>query len=173
VPSWLLRTMAALLALLVLLTGVASVAVLDGRERLEGALTPWRTDSELTTRHRDVAAAGEELALAFLSVDHRDMDALVDTVLAGSTGEFARQYAAERDRLVREARDARAVSAAEVVAVGVDDLDEDSATVLVAADTVVRNRTTAERAEARYYRLRLDLVLEDGRWLVQDVEFVR
>ena len=172
-PSWWLRALTWVLLLLLVVTGVTTVVVPDGRDRLVGALTPWRADSDLTTRHRAAAAAAEELALAFLSVDHRDMDTLVDRVLARSTGEFASEYAGERDRLVREARRARAVSVAEVVAVGVDELDQDSATVLVAADTVVRNRSTGERAEARYYRLRLDLVLEDGRWLTQDVEFVR
>ena len=176
-PTWWLRALAVLLVLLLLATGVVTAVVTDGRDRLAGALTnpltTTRTDADLTARHRAVASAAEELVRAFLSVDHRDMEPLVETVLAGATGGFAREYGAERDRLVEQAQRTRAVSAAEVVAVGVDELEGDSATVLVAADTVVRNRSTGDRAEARYYRLRLDLVLEDGRWLTEDVEFVR
>lgn len=172
-PSWWLRALTAVLILLVVVTGVAVVVVEDGRDRALDALTLWRSDSDLTTQHREVAAAAEGLALAFLSVDHRDMDALVDAVLAGATGDFAADYAAERDRLVREARRARAVSVAKVVAVGVVEQDADTATVLVAADTVVRNRSTDKLGVARYYRLRLELVRDGERWLTEGVEFVR
>ena len=172
-PSWWLRALTGVLVLLVVVTGVAVVVVEDGRDRAVGALTPWRIDSDRTTQHQEVAAAAEDLALAFLSVDHRDMDTLVDTVLAGATGQFASDYAAQRDRLVREARRARAVSVAEVVAVGVVEQDADTATVLVAADTVVQNRSTGNEGVARYYRLRLELVRDGERWLTEDVEFVR
>ena len=172
-PSSWLRALTGLLTLLVLATAVTVVVVEDGPARFVAAVAPWRDDSDVTLRHRAAAAAAEDLTLAFLSVDHRDMDTLVDRVLAGATGEFAAEYAGERDRLVAEARQARAVSVAEVVAVGVSDLDRDSATVLVAADTVVQNASTGSRPEPNYYRLRVDMVLRDGRWLARDVEFVR
>lgn len=173
-PSWWLRGLAGVLVALLLVTaGVVAVRA-DGPDRFEQALAPWRgQDEDVSVRHREVAAAAKDLAVAFLSVDHTDMDALVEKVLAGATGEFAAAYAADRDRLVREAQRARSLSVAEVVAVGVAELGEESATVLVAADTVVRNRTTGDRAEARYYRLRIEMVREDGRWLARGVEFVR
>jgi Mce-associated membrane protein len=60
-----------------------------------------------------------------------------------------------------------------VVALGVGDLDEDSATVLVAANSTVANTGTSPEGERRYYRLRLELVREDDRWLTSDVQFVR
>ena len=172
-PSWWLRALTGVLVLLLVLTGAAATLLEDGRDRVVGAMTPWRGDSDVTIRHREVAQAAEELALAFLSVDHRDMDSLVDTVLAGSTGDFAADYAAQRDRLVAEAKRARAVSVAEVVAVGVVEQDSETATVLVAADSVVQNRSTGDKGVARYYRLRVELVREGGRWLAEGVEFVR
>lgn len=131
------------------------------------------TDDDLTAAQREVAAAARAEALAFLTVDHNDMDPLIDAVLAGATGDFAEQYAAQRDMLTSEAIRTEATSTAEVVALGVGSLDDDSATVLLAANSTVTNTGTGSEGQVRYYRLRLDLVREGGRWLTSDVEFVR
>ena len=130
-------------------------------------------DDGLSGAQREVAAAARAEAVAFLTVDHEDMDAVVDAVLAGATGDFAEQYAARRDTLVSEAERTEATSTGEVVALGVGDLDDDSATVLVAANSTVTNSGTGPVGQVRYYRLRLDLVREEGRWLTSAVEFVR
>jgi Mce-associated membrane protein len=129
-------------------------------------------DEALTDAQHEVAAAARTEALAFLRVDHRDMEPLVDAVLAGATGDFAEQYAAQRDRLVSEAERTRATSTGEVVSLGVSELGDDTATVVVAANGTVTN-SGAERPQRRFYRLRMELVREDGRWLTSDVEFVR
>lgn len=130
-------------------------------------------DDELAAAQREVARAARTEAVAFLTVDHQDMDPLIDAVLAGATGDFAEQYAAQRDVLTREAVRTEATSTGEVVALGVGDLDADSATVLVAANSTVTNTRTGPRGQVRFYRLRLDLVREDGRWLTSGVRFVR
>lgn len=130
-------------------------------------------DEALTARQREVAAAARAEAVAFLTVDHEDMDPLIDAVLAGATGDFKEQYESQRETLVREAVRTEATSTAEVVALGVGDQDEDSATVLVAANSTVTNTSTRSEAQVRYYRLRLGLVREDDRWLTSDVQFVR
>ena len=130
-------------------------------------------DEDLTADQREVAAAARTEALAFLTVDHRNMDPLVDAVLAGATGEFKEQYADQRARLVREAKRTGAISTGEVVALGVGDMDADSATVLVAANSDVSNNRTGEKPQTRYYRLRLDLVRDGDRWLTNNVQFVR
>jgi Mce-associated membrane protein len=130
-------------------------------------------DEALTARQQEVAAAARAEALAFLTVDHEDMDPLIDAVLAGATGAFADQYESQRETLTREAVRTRATSAAEVVALGVGDQDEDTATVLVAANSTVTNTSTGGEGQVRYYRLRLELVREDGRWLTSNLQFVR
>jgi Mce-associated membrane protein len=58
-----------------------------------------------------------------------------------------------------------------VLEAGVVSMDEDSATVVVVADSQVTNKSTDE-PQPRHYRLQLDLVLEDGRWLTSDLQFV-
>ena len=130
-------------------------------------------DAGLTAAQQDVAGAARREALAFLTVDHRDMDPLIDAVLDGATGGFAKQYAAQRETLTSEAVRTEATSTPEVVALGVGDQDEESATVLVAANSTVTNTGTGADGQVRYYRLRLRLVREDDRWLTSDLQFVR
>lgn len=130
-------------------------------------------DDDLTAAQREVATAARTEALAFLTVDHTDMDPLIDAVLAGATGAFAEQYESQRDKLTSEAVRTKATSTAEVVALGVGDLDDDSGTVLVAANSTVTNTSTGSQGQVRYYRLRLDLVREGERWLTSNVQFVR
>ena len=143
-------------------------------EALTRAATDWdgRPGGELSERHRDVAAAAREQVLAFLDVDHRDTGERIDRVLAGATGEFARQVATSRDRLARTARRNGSVSTGTVLAVGVGDLDADSAVVFVAADSRVRDERTDDAVRTRRHRLRLDLVVEDGRWKTSRLEFL-
>ncbi len=130
-------------------------------------------DAGLTAAQQDVAGAARREALAFLTVDHRDMDPLIDAVLDGATGGFAKQYASQRETLTSEAVRTEATSTPEVVALGVGDQDEESATVLVAANSTVTNTGTGTDGQVRYYRLRLRLVREDDRWLTSDLQFVR
>ena len=129
-------------------------------------------DEGLTAAQHEVAAAAGAEALAFLTVDHRTMDVVVERVLDGATGEFREEYESQSRRLTREATRTRATSAGEVVALGVSDLGDDAATVLVAANSTVTNTSTDE-PQVRYYRLELGLVREDGRWLTSTLRFVR
>ena len=130
-------------------------------------------DDDLTSAQREVAEAARVEALAFLTVDHTDMDPLIDAVLAGATGDFAEQYESQRDTLTSEAIRTEATSTGEVVALGVGDLDDDSATVLVAANSTVTNSGTGGEGQVRFYRLRLELVREGDRWLTDNLQFVR
>jgi Mce-associated membrane protein len=130
-------------------------------------------DDGLTASHHEVAEAARTEALAFLTVDHTDMDPLIDAVLAGATGDFKKQYESQREMLASEAVRTEATSAAEVVALGVGDLDDDAATVLLAANSTVTNTSTGDEGQVRYYRLRLDLVREGDQWLTSNVQFVR
>ena len=129
-------------------------------------------DEGLTAAHQEVAAAARAEALAFLTVDHRTMAVVVERVLDGATGDFREQYESQSRRLTREATRTRATSAGEVVALGVSDLGDDSATVLVAANSTVTN-TRTEQPQVRYYRLELGLVREGDRWLTSSLRFVR
>ncbi len=127
---------------------------------------------DLTRQHRDVALAARAETLALLTVDHRNMDALVDRVLAGAAGKFARNYESRRDALIERAVKQRSISTGTVNALGISDIDAESATVLVAANSKSRNVSTNGTSQSRFYRFRLEMVLVEGRWLTADVETV-
>ncbi|MEV7429029.1 hypothetical protein AB0N29_05365 [Nocardioides sp. NPDC092400] len=177
-PSWGLLT--AVLA--VLAVGIAAAIAItalrsdEGRAALDRAVPGGSggssADQELTETHREVSEAARELTLAFLEVDYRDMEPLTEEVLAHATGEFEEQYSANVEQLVEAAKRNKSVSTGKVVALGVGDLDADSALVYVAADSEVENVTTEGSKQPRYYRLQLDMVREDGEWLASSVQFV-
>ena len=173
-PRTLNLALAAVLAALVAALVVVTLRADAGVDALRRAA--WvgadATPGALARQHRDVALAARAETLALLTVDHRNMDALVDRVLAGATGEFAGDYESRRDGLVERAVAQRSISTAAVSALGISDLDADSATVLVAAVSRSRNDSTNGTTQSRFYRLRLAMVLHDGRWLTAGVEAV-
>ncbi|MET9681104.1 hypothetical protein [Streptomyces coeruleorubidus] len=140
------------------------------------ALTLWLAfglyeQREADQRRQGILAAARQSALNFTSLDYRHYDRDSANVLAGATGEFKEQFTAQTDQLTKLVAQNKSVSEGQVLEAGIVRSDEDSARVLVVADSKVTN-TAAPEGEARTYRLQLDLVHKDGRWLTSDVEFV-
>ncbi|MBT2417396.1 hypothetical protein J7F01_20805 [Streptomyces sp. ISL-22] len=143
---------------------------------LTTALTVWLAlalydQREADQRRQDVLAAARQSALNFTSLDYRHYDRDSANVLAGATGDFKKQFAAQMGQLTDLVAENKSVSEGQVLEAGIVRSDEDSARVLVVADSKVTN-TAVPQGEARTYRLQLDLVHKDGRWLTSDVEFV-
>ncbi|WP_413471049.1 hypothetical protein [Streptomyces peucetius] len=122
-------------------------------------------------RHQDILAAARQSALNFTSLDYRHYDRDSKNVLKGATGEFKEQFSAQTEELTKLVAANKSVSEGQVLEAGIARSDERSARVLVVADSKVTN-TAAPEGQARTYRLQLDLVLERGRWLTSNVEFV-
>ncbi|GGS46085.1 hypothetical protein [Streptomyces violaceus] len=143
---------------------------------LTTALTLWLALSlydqrEADQRRQGILAAARQSALNFTSLDYRHYDRDSANVLAGATGDFRKQFTAQTEQLTQLVAQNKSVSQGQVLEAGIVRSDEDSARVLVVADSKVTN-TAAPEGEARTYRLQLDLVHKDGRWLTSDVEFV-
>ncbi|WP_374199003.1 hypothetical protein [Streptomyces sp. GESEQ-35] len=126
---------------------------------------------EANQHRQDILAAARQSALNFTSLDYRHYDRDSANVLAGATGDFKKQFAAQTDELTQLVAQNKSVSEGQVLEAGIVRSDENSARVLVVADSKVTN-TAVPKGEARTYRLQLDLVHRDGRWLTSDVEFV-
>jgi Mce-associated membrane protein len=126
---------------------------------------------ETDQRRQGILAAARQSALNFTSLDYRHYDRDSANVLAGATGEFKKQFTAQTDQLTKLVAQNKSVSEGQVLEAGLVRSDENSARVLVVADSKVTN-TAVPEGEARTYRLQLDLVHKDGRWLTSDVEFV-
>ncbi|MEU4998377.1 hypothetical protein [Streptomyces sp. NPDC021622] len=122
-------------------------------------------------RHQDILAAARQSALNFTSLDYRHYGRDSENVLKGATGDFKKQFTAQTAQLTKLVAKNKSVSKGQVLEAGITRADEDSARVLVVADSKVTN-TAAPDGQARTYRLQLDLELKNGRWLTSGVEFV-
>jgi Mce-associated membrane protein len=135
--------------------------------------TPGESRAETLSRQYDeVTEAASKETEAFLTVDYKNMDPLIDKVLAGSTGSFKKQYDRAKVNLKASAQEAQAISTGKVRHVGVGDIDATDAVVFVAADSKVRNKSTKGKSQPRYYRLKLTMVRQDGKWLTSNLQFV-
>ncbi|WP_274561085.1 hypothetical protein [Streptomyces spiramyceticus] len=131
----------------------------------------WYERNETDQRHEDILTAARQSALNFTSLDYRHYDRDSKNVLNGATGDFKKQFTAQTAQLTKLVAANKSVSEGQVLDAGIARADERSARVLVVADSKVTN-SAAPQGTARNYRLQLDLVFEDGRWLTSNVEFV-
>lgn len=143
-----------------------------------GGVMAWRTHEARERaqaeqeRYGDVLAAASGEAEAFINIRYDDAQASVDRVAEGATGEFKKQYSSSTEGVLQVLKQEKSVMEGEVLWAGVVGVDNDSATVIAATSGTVANQSTNNQPVARNFRLRLDLVLEDGRWLTNDLQFV-
>lgn len=155
-------------ASLLVLPVAAAVALLV----LIALLLPRLSDASAREQRRtEILAAARQHAVNFTTLDHRALDRDLGRVLAGATGKFRAQFKKGTADLSELVRTNKAVSEGEVLEAGIVTDDVDSARVLVVADSTVTN-TADPDPQRRHYRLQLDLVHEDGRWLVSDLQFI-
>lgn len=131
----------------------------------------WAHARETEDRYDEVLAAARAEALAFTTLDHRTVEEDTERVLAGATGAFARQFRASLDQVTELATQNESVSKGEVLSAGVVSADDDSARVVVVADSTVSNVNTPS-PQPRHYRIQMDLVRQGEQWLVSDLQFV-
>lgn len=159
-----------LVLIVVALLLVAASVVLFTRG---AAAAPGDSRAETLSReYKQVTKAAREQTLAFLTVNYKDMDPLIAKVLANSTGTFKTQYETAKVNLKASAQESQATSTGKVLSVGVGDIDDGDAIVFVAADSQVSNKSTKGAPQPRYYRLKLSMTRNGGRWLTSNLQFV-
>lgn len=122
-------------------------------------------------RRAEILQAARQRAVNFTTLDYRRLDRDLGRVLDGATGKFRTQFEDGTSNLRELVTANQAVSSGEVLEAGIVSDDEDSARVLVVADSTVTNAADPE-PQKRHYRLQMDLVLRGGQWLVSDLQFV-
>lgn len=159
---------AVLAVVLVLLVAGAVVLGVSGAGQ-----SPQEASAAAMSQEYDaVTAAARRETEAFLTVDYRNMAPTVKKVLAGATGAFKKEYARSEVNLRTAAHQSRASSKGTVRAVGIGDIGPSSATVYVAADSTVSNKSTGHKPQPRYYRFQLTMTRVKGTWLTSDLQFV-
>lgn len=126
---------------------------------------------EREQRRTEVLQAARQAAVNFTTLDYRVLDRDLGRVLDGATGDFRSQFEAGTKDLSELVRTNKAVSEGEVLEAGLVSDDDDSARVLVVADSTVANASEPQ-PQKRHYRLQMDMVRDGDRWLVSDLQFV-
>jgi len=123
-------------------------------------------------RYTDILAAASKEATAFVNIRYDTAQQSIDAVMAGATGDFRDQYAQATDALITLLQDNKSIRTGEVIWAGVVAQDPDSATVILATTGTVKNNQTGDNPKAENYRIQMQLVSEEGRWLTSDLQFV-
>ncbi|MDQ6526555.1 hypothetical protein RB608_23240 [Nocardioides sp. LHD-245] len=140
-----------------------------GRGTVEAVRLANDTEQERIAAQLDAAT---KMVTAFVNFDYEEPQSTIEAVKSMATGTFLSQYSQGAKDLEKLAAEAQSDMVAEVVWAGLVAGDDDTATAIVATSGTVRNKTTEFQPEARNYRIQVDLVLEDGRWLTKDLQYV-
>ncbi len=160
-----LYVVALLLACACVAVGV--LVVDEHADRDEAAATARRGE-----RYGEVIAAAEATAVAMVNIDGGDPQASFDAVAATATGSFLEEWQAGSEALIGLVGDADARMTGTVASSAVSTLDSDSASVIVATTGDVANTATGGEKVLRQFRFLIRLVLDDGAWRANELEFV-
>jgi Mce-associated membrane protein len=133
----------------------------------------WFVQAEHDHQVRDTAVtvAARNQVLALLTLDPENVQSSLDTVLAGATGGWRQQFAGQADRFTQVVHNGQVRAQATISSSGIQKADDQRATVLVSANAMIKN-TDSPDGYLGVYRVLLDLEVQDGRWLVSNLEFV-
>lgn len=147
---------------------VVSLALVDCEER-DHWYAVWEEG-----QHWDGAglAVAKDEAINFFDLDYRRIEDDIDQVLGLATGEFAADYAQQRQRLAAAVRQKHAVWTATIPENGtaVEYAGDDVASVLLAID--VARSTDGVAGPPERERVRLVLTYTNGTWLVSEFQEV-
>jgi Mce-associated membrane protein len=118
-----------------------------------------------------VLSAARQEVLALTGLDGETAQSQLDRAIAGATGSFKSQMQSSAAAFKSVVSGDKVVSTGTIDGIGVKSVSGGSATVLVAAEAKVSNKTNA-KGENRLYRLSVTLRKIQGKWLVSTVEMV-
>jgi Mce-associated membrane protein len=159
-------TVAAAALAIVVVTGGLAAAGVHKLSNNSGSAAPVGNAGATLALHE-----GGQLAVDFTTFDYRTLPADFRRTAALSTPAFAKTYL-QQSRLVESSiRKVKAVSVSQVVATGLQAYDpvKGTATVLVAINDTTKN-IKAPTGDVRYYRMQVQMVHEDGKWLASQVQ---
>lgn len=153
------------IALVLLLVAALAAAVVQGRR--------WYEHRQLEDAHAAALAAARQITVNFMSISASTVDRDLQRIADGATGEFKEEFTRgmPQTRTVVVESDVR--SQGTVLRAGLVSGDLDSAVVLVAIDTTVRN-AGAPDGRLSHYRIQVDMTLDkaSGKWLMSRLQFV-
>ena len=158
------------LALLVWVLAIVARGPAAVPDAIAPAHAPTKEQADVL-QYDAVKAAAREWTTDFLRVDYQDTDPIMKRVLAGTAQPFRGQYKSSEENLKQLARINRSRSQGTVLQVGVNELHGDKATLYVAANSQVSNKST-KKPQKRFYRMELTMVRRGDSWLTSELSFV-
>ncbi|SHG80449.1 hypothetical protein [Geodermatophilus nigrescens] len=126
--------------------------------------SPVRTDTYV-----EVLQAARSGVVDLTSFDAVTIDDDIEQVRRVATGDLRDESLAQLQDRRQELVDAQAVVQTEVVGAGVVAADEDSGTVLLVLQSTQQS-TASPQAQVLRYRIQVELVREDGRWVLSGIQ---
>lgn len=115
--------------------------------------------------------AGTKYATDLASYDFTNLAGNFTTVTANSTEKFAQQYKQVSDNLTQLIVQMKATSKGAVTQLGVVESDADHAVLILFLDQTITN-TNSPQPRVDRNRMRLNLVKNGDRWLIDDVQLL-
>jgi Mce-associated membrane protein len=131
-----------------------------------------RGASQLAAQRQDVVAAAQKVAGDLTSISSSNAQAQIQSLTNESTGGFRDQISTYAQALQAILQQSGAGSQGTVSAAGIERMDANTASVLVAVTATVSN-AKLPNAQPVNYRLGVQLQREGDRWLASDVTFVQ
>lgn len=138
-----------------------------------GAIFGWRVmQANSEQAHRDAVLQAARVAADNLTtIDYHTAERDVQELVDGSTPQFAEQFGIASPEFLEVVKGTQLVATGQVTSAAIERLDERSARVLVAVDGSVRD-VSVPQGSPRKYRLGMELVWQNDRWLVSKVDFL-
>lgn len=140
------------------------------------ALTGWLGWRDVGLRRAEevraeMLRAARDGLVALTTIDHQAVDADVRRILDASTGSFRAEFDQRAASFKEAARKAQSKSVGTVTEAGVESVEGDHGSVLVAMTVMTSNRGVPEQ-QPKAWRTRVTVVKDDGEFKVAEVEFV-
>jgi Mce-associated membrane protein len=119
----------------------------------------------------EFAAAARQGVVTLMSLDHTRAQQDVDAIVAVTTGDFKKDFESQAADMVKVAQENKVVTQVTVNAVAVQQMTDDTATVLLAAMSTVSN-AASQKQEPRAWRLSVDVARDGDQIKLAKVEFV-
>jgi Mce-associated membrane protein len=119
-------------------------------------------------RRASALAAARQAVVNFTSFDYRQLDKQFAVVADETTGDFAQQFASQRDTIRKRLTESNGVTRATVLDAGLEAATTTEATAVVALDQVIDSKELKQPVTSRQ-RVEVHLVRSGDRWLVDNV----
>jgi Mce-associated membrane protein len=137
------------------------------------AVQGWQYNNQrrLEDARQQALAAARQTTVNFVTISAATVDQDLRRVVDGATGDFKDEFTQAMPQVRAAVVENKVDSHGTVLRAAVVSADPTSAVILVAVDATVRN-INAPTGRLAHYRIRVNLALVNGVWLVSTLEFV-